>query len=392
MSIDGRKITVLGAGIGGLTAAIALAQRGARVTVLDQAEKIKEVGAGLQVSPNGVAVLKALGLGEKLAEIGVRAEAVALLNGRDGQGVFGLDLMAMEGAGPYYFVHRADLIAMLHIAAHDAGVTLRLLHQITKIDLTDDGGAVWQTAQGAKGNADILIGADGVRSITRGVLNEPRTPYFTRHVAWRAIVPARGDEPEVATVFMGPKRHMVTYPLRGGTQMNIVAVEERTEWTDEGWWHKDDPQNMRAAFAGFCPDATALLNRVEEVHLWGLFRHPVAERWHRGRVALLGDAVHPTLPFLAQGAVMAMEDAWVLADSLANAEDVESGLTRYQHRRHRRAERVVAAASKNAQNYHISFPPYRAFAHGLLRATERFAPGLALKKFDWLYSYDVTKA
>lgn len=391
MGIDGRKITILGAGIGGLTAAIALARKGAQVTVLDQAEKIREVGAGLQVSPNGVAVLTALGLGEKLAGIGVRAEAVALLDGRNGQGVFGLDLMAMEDAGPYYFVHRADLIGMLHIAAHDAGVTLRLLHQITGIDLTDDGGAVWQTAQGARGRADILIGADGVRSITRGVLNEPRTPHFTRHVAWRAVVPARGDEPDVATVYMGPKRHMVTYPLRRGTQMNIVAVEERTEWTDEGWWHKDDPENMRSAFADFCPDATALLNRVEEVHLWGLFRHPVAERWHKGRVALLGDAAHPTLPFLAQGAVMAMEDAWVLADCLGEASDVESGLARYQHRRHRRTERVVAAASRNAQNYHISFPPYRAFAHGLLRTVERYAPGLALKKFDWLYRYDVTK-
>ncbi|MDY6860325.1 MAG: FAD-dependent monooxygenase, partial [Pseudomonadota bacterium] len=240
--------------------------------------------------------------------------------------------------------------------------------------------------------ADVVIGADGLHSVLRGVLNPPAPPAFTGQVAWRATVPAEGAAAPRVTVYMGPGRHLVCYPLRGGTMINIVAVEERRAWADEGWSHTDDPAHLRAAFAGFAPEVRTLLARVDEVHLWGLFRHPVARHWHRGQAALLGDAAHPTLPFLAQGANMALEDAWVLAAALGGHDSIEAGLAAYQTARRDRCVRIVDAASRNARNYHLRFAPLRLAAHGALRLGGALAPAAMLGRFDWLYRHDVTRA
>jgi salicylate hydroxylase len=387
--LTGRDITVLGGGIAGLAAAIALTRRGARVTVLEQAEAIREVGAGLQISPNGVAVLQALGLGEELERIGQRAEAVSLRDYSAGREVLRLDLT--QAAGPYYFVHRADLVQMLADAARAAGVKLRLLQQIESVRV-GAGGASLTTAQGAVINARLLIGADGLHSVVRGALNGDQRPFFTGQVAWRALVPAGGGVAPEARVYMGPGRHLVCYPLRGGQLINLVAVQEREDWAEEGWNHRDDPANLRAAFADFGPEVQALLAKVEEVYLWGLFRHPVAPVWHRGAAAILGDAAHPTLPFLAQGANMALEDAWVLADALAAHDGTEAALAAYQAARRDRCARIVEAASRNARNYHLSFPPLRAAAHAALQLGGWLAPERMLGRFDWLYAHDVTRA
>ncbi len=383
----GREITVLGGGIAGLAVSIALARRGAQVTVLEQAEAIREVGAGLQISPNGVVVLRALGLGDALAECGVRAEGVALRDYRAGRAVVQLDLT--QTPVPYYFLHRADLIDMLATAARAAGVKLRLLHRATGLELTDDG-ACLTTDLGARLKTPLLIGADGGRSLVRARLNGVAKPFFTRQVAWRAVVPADGDAAPVATVHMGPGRHLVSYPLRGGADLNIVAVEERAAWTDEGWYHRDDPDNLRAAFAGFAPRVQAMLARVDKVHLWGLHRHPVAQHWHKGPAVILGDAAHPTLPFLAQGANMALEDAWVLAAALAAHDTTGAAFAAYQAARRDRCARIVDTASKNARNYHLSFPPLRFAAHSALRLAGAMAPDRMLGRFDWLYGHDVT--
>jgi salicylate hydroxylase len=191
---------------------------------------------------------------------------------------------------------------------------------------------------------------------------------------------------------MGPMRHVVSYPLRGGDLLNLVAVQERAAWTEESWSQRDDPLALRAAFGDFGPEVRAMLGAVEEVHLWGLFRHPVAKVWQRDGLALLGDAAHPTLPFMAQGASMALEDAWVLGDALAAEPDREAALAAYQARREGRAARVVAAASRNAWKYHLSFPPLRWAAHAALRAGGRVAPDRMMRQFDWLYGHDVTRA
>ena len=380
----GQPVTVLGGGIAGLSVARALAMRGAGVTVLEQAEALREVGAGLQVTPNGTRVLDALGLGEALRDVGLRSEAVELRS-HLGRRVI---RMPLSGAD-YFLVHRADLIDLLATGARDAGVELRLLQQVDDVSLSDDG-AELTTAQGAKRHASLLIGADGLHSRVRGALNGRNVPFFTRQVAWRATVEAEGNDPCQATVWMGPGRHLVTYPLRGGRVMNIVAVEERGTWAEEGWHHEDDPEALREAFRDFAAPVRALLDRVETVHLWGLFRHTVAKCWHGSCAAILGDAAHPTLPFLAQGANMALEDAWVLADRVA-AHGVKDGLAAYQAARRDRTEKVIEAANRNARNYHLSGLK-AVVGHGFLRATDTVAPSAMIRRFDWIYGYDATSA
>lgn len=387
MGLQERNIVVIGAGIGGLAAARALALRGASVTVLEQAQEITEVGAGLQISPNGFAVLRALGLGDALSAQSVRAQGISLRDYRKGE-VLHLDLTSLEQTD-YHFVHRADLIDILAEGARDAGVRLRLMQQVERIVPGSPPQVVM--ANGLRLDADLVIGADGLHSRTRQALNGQATPNFTRQVAWRATVPNLSGRGPEAWVHMAPLRHVVSYPIRGGTRLNLVAVQERAAWTEESWNQKDDPMALRAAFGDFGPEVTDMLGAVEEVHLWGLFQHPVAPVWQDRGVALLGDAAHPTLPFMAQGASMALEDGWALASCLSLAKESDEGLARYHATRDGRVRRVVEAASRNAWKYHLRFGPLRWAAHTALRAGGAVAPTRMMRQFDWLYGYDVTR-
>ncbi len=392
MSLIGRPVTVLGAGVAGLAVARALALRGAQVTVLEQADAIREVGAGLQISPNGAAVLQALGLGPALAAVSLRAQAVVLRDGLDGSAVLRMDLARLRPEQGWHFVHRADLIALLLDGAREAGVTLRLLHKVEAVDLSGARPRV-QLTQGGEVEAGLLIGADGLHSPLRMALNGAAAPFFTHQVAWRAVIPNDPGDAVEAEVHMGPGRHLVSYPLRGGAWRNIVAVEERRRWVEEGWSLRDDPMELRLAFAGFSPHVRGWLDRVEDVWLWGLFRHPVAQSWFRGlpdgAAAILGDAAHPTLPFLAQGANMALEDAWALAAALSGHDGDAAALAAYQAARAPRCARIVQAAEANARNYHLT-GARRAVGHAALRLAGTVAPGMALRRFDWLYGFDVT--
>jgi salicylate hydroxylase len=373
MDLSTLRIAIVGAGIGGLAAARACAMRGADVTVHEQADEIAEVGAGLQISPNGFAVLRALGLGDAVKAAGGRAAAVSLHDYRSGP-VLRLDLTRLESRD-YWFLHRADLIELLHEGAKAAGAEVRTAARI------DDPAAL---------EADLVIGADGLHSVLRPRLNGTLAPFFTRQVAWRAVVPHDGSRVDEARVHMAPRRHLVSYPLRGGGLLNLVAVEERAHWAEESWSAAGDPGELRARFADFGGAAQDMLKRVNKVGKWGLFRHPVAPVWCRDRFALLGDAAHPTLPFMAQGASLALEDAWVLGAALAAAPDMRTALADYQTRREGRATRVVDAASGNAWKYHLSFKPLRFAAHTALRLGGSIAPGRMVRQFDWIYGHDVT--
>jgi len=388
MKLDGLRVCVIGAGIGGLAVARALARRGAVVSVLEQAPEIAEVGAGLQVSPNGFAVLRALGLDDALRAGAVQARAVSLRDYKGGE-VVRLDLGAL-GDSDYHFIHRADLIDILAGGARAAGARIRLMQKVVRVE--EGAQPRVHLANGAAVEADLVIGADGLHSVVRRALNGTATPVFTGQVAWRALVPNLWDRGPQVQVHMGPMRHLVSYPLRGGSMLNLVAVQERAAWTAESWSQRDDPMALRAAFGDFGRDARAMLEAVDEVNLWGLFRHPVARVWHAGGLTIIGDAAHPTLPFLAQGASMALEDAWVLADALSSEVTIDAALARYQSRREGRTARVVAAASRNAWKYHLSFPPLRWAAHTALRAGGRIAPVRMMRQFDWLYGHDVTQA
>ena len=278
----------------------------------------------------------------------------------------------------FRLVHRADLIAALAARAGELGVALRLGAGVAGV--TD--GTLTLASRATRPFAR-LVGADGVRGAARAYAAPDHAPRFTGQVAWRAVVAGEGGPPE-AQVHMGPGRHLVRYPLRDGRAVNVVAVEERTAWTADGWSAEDDPDALRRAFAGFAAPVRALLARVDRVHLWGLMDHGVTSRWTRGAVTLIGDAAHPTLPFLAQGANLALEDAWTLAARLGDPAAWEAA-------RRPRVARALAAAAGNARNYHLS-GGRRAAAHAALRTLGRLAPGAPLRGYRWLYGHDVTEA
>jgi salicylate hydroxylase len=236
--------------------------------------------------------------------------------------------------------------------------------------------------------AEVIVGADGIHSQARTALNGADAAFFTGQVAWRATVPNSMGHTDVAMVTMGPGRHLVSYPLRGGALVNLVAVEERANWAEEGWNLPDDPAHLRAAFQGWGGIAGEMIAAVQAPTLWGLHRHPVASVWQRDGVALIGDAVHPTLPFLAQGANMALEDAWVLADHIAKGG--HAALPAFEALRKPRVARVIKAANGNAWRYHLRPGPVRFAAHSALRLGSRLAPMRMLGAFDWLYGLDVT--
>lgn len=385
MSLKDMQITVIGAGIGGLAVSQALALRGARVRVLEQADAIREVGAGIQISPNGARVFEELGLGEQLLDVGLQAQAVQLVDYK-GAGVTRLDLSRLANQD-YYFVHRADLIDLLAGAARAAGVEIVLNAKVEALHL--DKTPMLRLKDGTEMKPDLVIGADGLHSVARQSICGSLAPFFTGQTAWRATLPnVSGRAPE-ARVHMGPKRHVVSYPLRDGALLNLVAVQERDTWIEESWSQEDNPDTLRAAFADFCPEVQEMLAAVERVHLWGLFRHPVAPEWHRGGAVLLGDAAHPMLPFLAQGASMALEDAWVLCDALNLPGSLQTRLAAYQTRRRDRVVRVTDAASGNAWKYHLSFPPLRWAAHQAIRIGGALMPDRMMGQFNWLYEHDV---
>ncbi len=387
--LSSTRIAVIGAGIGGLAAALALSARGASVRVLERAPAIVEVGAGLQISPNGMRVLDALGLGQGARAAATASRAVRLADGRTGRDVLTLDLAGRLPGKTFLLMHRADLIGLLADAVQRAGISVETGAKVENVTETADVVRL-SLGDGRTETADLAIGADGLHARTRATLNAEATPFFTGQVAWRALVPAPAGTPPEARVFMGPGRHLVAYPLRDGTLLNLVGVEERDDWADEGWNHLDTPVNFRNAFKEFAPDVRALLDGLDQVFLWGLFRHPVAARWHGQRLAILGDAAHPTLPFLAQGANLALEDAWTLAACLSS-EPPARALPAYQALRRDRAVRVIDAATANARNYHLAGPA-RTLAHAALRLGGALAPGAALSRYAWLWDHDVTGA
>lgn len=372
-ALQDRRIAIAGAGIAGLTAAIALAQRGADVTLYERAPALREVGAGLQISPNAGRVIRALGLRPAFEAASVPSRQV-MLRDSAGRQVVRLDMARHRPGDSFRLIHRARLLELLVQGAARAGARIEL----------------GQPLNGPVPGHDLTIGADGVKSALRPILNGSETPFFTGQTAWRAVIPTEPDAGFQAEIFMGPGRHVVSYPLGHGLR-NLVAVTETPVWQAEGWSQPGDPAELRAAFSRFGPRVTGWLDRVDEVGIWGLFRHPVAAHWQNDRLAILGDAAHPTLPFMAQGAVMAIEDAWVLAACLAADPDQAAALARYQALRRPRCRRIVEAANANARNYHLRGPA-RAVAHAGLRAVGRLAPGRLIDRFAWLYDYDPVAA
>ncbi len=390
MHLNGKNVAVIGAGIGGLAAALAMAQRGAKVQVFEQAETLGEVGAGLQISANGIAVLQALGLDPIAKNSGNMPSVVELCDHKSGRVITRLPQNRQAGK-PFLQLHRADLLADLAAACDAAGVKTHLGRACEVLDV-EKGVVSVQPDQAF----DAVIAADGVRSPCRATHFAGTKPGYTGQAAWRGLVPAqnfpRFAEQAGTRLYLGPKRHIVVYPLRDRSLINIVAVQERADWTAEGWNQIDSPANLQAAFADWNPYVRELLGQVEHPILWGFFAHPQLSHWAKGRVALLGDAAHPMLPYMAQGACMGLEDAWVLAAMLDRENNVPEALQSYEHLRKPRASKVQQTSLGNSKIFHAENPLVRLGLHTGMGIAGKIAPGLMTQRFDWIYDLDVTKA
>lgn len=395
-------VVVAGGGIGGLAAALCLARAGVETVLLEQAPAFAEVGAGVQLTPNASRILHRLGLGRRLAACASQPTGIEYRHWRTGQRVarWVFDGRWAAAGAPYYQLHRADLLRVLASAvARAPGVALRLGARVVGFS-ANGGGVRVVLAGGSEPVAGAaLIGADGIHSTVRGQLFGNAVPRSTGLAAWRALVPAArlpsGCVRPWATVWWGPRRHFVHYPVRGGELVNCVGVARLSGpgEVSESWSQRGQAQELEEHFAGWHRGVRALTDAVapESLHKWALLDRPPLRRWGTGSATLLGDAAHPMLPFVAQGAAMAVEDAAVLAASVAGGADAGAGdaavataLRRYEASRLPRTARVQRLARGNARLFHL------VGAAAWLR--DRVAPAAARLALARLYAYDAPRA
>jgi len=387
-----RTVIVAGGGIGGLTAALTLAAKGFRVVVVEQADRLEETGAGIQLSPNATRVLSALGLAERLAAVAVAPSALAVRTYRGRQIVrVPLGSFAQHRYGaPYWVVHRADLQAALVGAVRaNPDIILRLGARAEDFASHANGITVQlHTATATEDEHGIaLIAADGLWSTLRTRLGDRTPPRFAHRTAWRAMLPARLLIPEfretVVSLWLGPDAHLVFYPVHAGEALNIVAIV-RDDWHAAGWSADGTREELLAHYSRWPPRVRNLLALPERWLKWALYDRARFRRRGKEPVTLLGDAAHPMLPFLAQGAAMAIEDAYVLAEQLGRRPDHPAQALRlYERRRARRTARVQAAARWNSRVYH--FGGLAALARNT--ALRRRGGESLLQRYDWLYGW-----
>jgi salicylate hydroxylase len=394
-----RTIFVAGAGIGGLTAALALAAKGFRVVVLEKADRLVEVGAGLQLSPNASRILVDLGLTERLGRRAVTPEAISIMSARAGGEISRLPLgeaVSSRAGAPYWVVHRADLQTALQGAVNDnPDIELRLGCQFEDLTAHAKGLTVVQRSGNMRRQdlAMALIGADGIWSSVRHHLFPETQPQFAGLIAWRGTLDARQLPREYTAarvqLWMGPHAHLVAYPISGARQINIVAVVPGT-WNRPGWSAEGNGLELKEAFASsrWPSPARMMISAVDDWRKWALFTLPEGGEWSEGAIALLGDAVHGMLPFAAQGAGMAIEDAAVLAHALSEgpletAAGVAAALKRYAKLRRARVARVRRAAQSQGRIYHLTGP--MALARDL--AIKAIGPQRMLARQNWIYDW-----
>ncbi|WP_018989614.1 FAD-dependent monooxygenase [Aromatoleum toluclasticum] len=391
-----RKILIAGGGIGGLATAISLLRHGFDVEVYEQAAELREFGAGIQISPNGNRALDALGVFEPLARLATNADSkeIRLWNSGKTWTLFDLGDAAVRKYGyPYLTVFRPDLLRVL------ADEVRRLQPDAIRVGarcvgVTQDARSVTLDFEdGRRASGDALVGADGVHTRIRRALFGPDDVLFSGMVAWRALIPmdalpARFAR-SVAVNWVGPGGHLVHYPVQAGRMMNFVGTLEGNTWTSAPWSTPATRDECAAAFAGWHEDIQTMLAHAPSVTKWALCGRAFLDTWSRGRATLVGDACHPTLPFLAQGAVSTIEDAVVLGRCLAADDDVAAALTRYDAVRRPHAYRMVRGAADNTSRFHN--PALADPAEAEAFVSREWQSQAISDRYDWLFTYDAAR-
>jgi len=388
------RILIVGAGIGGLTAALALRRVGFDAHVYEQTTALREVGAGVAISPNAVKVLHYLGLAEALRAVGVVSHSLDSRDWRSGALLGRVPLaeaaVARWGA-PFYHLHRADLHDALRAALSDEYITLGA--RCVAVEQHDTAVTV-HFADGRGATGDLLVGADGIHSVVREHVAGPDRAIWARQVAWRGLAPAAiGHEVGLEVrhhSFWGPRQQFVCYYVAGGRLVNWVGnTQSDNDWQEESWSARGDRDEALALHAGWHPEVRALIAGTEQVFKWALFDRPPLEAWTRGRATVLGDAAHPMLPYMAQGASQSIEDAFVLARCLtASSDDPRGAIEAYATRRRERTAAVQSASRDAGRLMHLADPAEVEARNARLSAN----PEAPIARFDWLWIYDVERA
>ena len=372
------RVAIIGAGLGGLAATGALRQHGMEVVVYERAPQLGEVGAGIQLGPNAVKVLRALGLEQALRPL--TAEPVNYVSlAWDDAHIRYRELMkgpyAYQYGAPYLMAHRADLHRLL--CGLVPAQAVRLGAQCTGVSSAARG-AVADFADGSQIEADVIVGADGINSTVRESLFGVQPVRFTQQMAWRCMVPIESVPTEVGigrdeyVGWIGPTGHVICYPIRGGALYNIFAGHVTDEWVDESWAVPSSIDELLAGYRGWHPALLEMLAQVSDCYKWGIRDRDPLPRWTAGAVTLLGDAAHPMMPTLAQGAAISLEDGFALARQLAqHRDDPARGLVGYEAERRPRASQVVLQAREQFQN-------------------NRKNPAPPPLPRDWIFAHDAT--
>jgi len=384
-----RKILINGAGLGGLAAACCLMKAGHEVEVFEQSAQMGEVGAGIQISANAQHVLRDLGLGPEIDRVGVRPGAYVFRLHDTGEEIQRFPLAeaheAANGA-PYTQLHRADLHDILARKAQEMRANIVQLNKRATHYVEDADGVTLHFADGTSARGDILIGADGIRSVVRAQMSGASTPTYTGDAAWRLLIPTDKLPPNilppVMSVFMGPGGHVVCYYLRAGKLLNFVGLVETDDVAEESWTLKRPWDQLKANYAGWHPIIQTIIDTADkdQCYRWSLFNRDPLMDWSTKRVSLLGDSCHATLPYLAQGAVMAIEDGAVLTRALAQCADDTEALDLYQRNRIERTARIVRQSTANRTLFHL---------HTEAEIRAAFAKrDEGAERNKWLYSYN----